>query len=426
MTDDQLVLRNDQVRELLTRMPSWLVRRGNQALFLLALVLLVLAAVVRYPDTLTAPVVVTTRRLPIEVKLPGRNAGNPEIQRLLVGNFERVRAGQVLVLLDNTASYEDIRAAKRSLADFARTQVPDFAPSLQLGRISGQYAELLLLAEKQRVYQQGRFFSGTLTELESELAALSRLHDNIGGQLAVASEKLRLDSRQFGRDSLLFATRVISASQYETARKAFLTVQLENQQLAARRLETEQRMAEMRKLMAASRRDSLLTRNELESGLANAARQLEAAIRQWENENTLVSPIDGVVNFSQPLEERKPVLPNKELMVIRPAQSGLIAYAYLPSDRVGKTQIGQRARLYLDAYPNQEYGVVEGTVSGIAGVAVNGEYYVTFRMPAQLVTNYGKRLTFTQNMRGQVRIITRNRSLLFRTLDQARKLANRQ
>ena len=151
MNEDQIVLRNDQVRELITRMPSWLVRRGSQAILLLVAVLLVLSAVVRYPDTLTAPVVVTTRRLPIEVKLPGRNAGNPEIQRLLVGNFERVRAGQVLVLLDNTAAYEDMQAAKRSLAAFAQTQVPDFAPALQLGRLSGQYADLVLLSEKRLV-----------------------------------------------------------------------------------------------------------------------------------------------------------------------------------------------------------------------------------------------------------------------------------
>jgi len=59
---------------------------------------------------------------------------------------------------------------------------------------------------------------------------------------------------------------------------------------------------------------------------------------------------------------------------------------------VGKVAVGQRARLYLAAYPDHEFGVVEGKVASIAEVAVNGEYYITLQLPANAGDQYGKRL----------------------------------
>lgn len=77
-------------------------------------------------------------------------------------------------------------------------------------------------------------------------------------------------------------------------------------------------------------------------------------------------------------------------------------------------QVGQRVNLKFANYPYMEYGVVKAVVSKISSIP-NGDYYaVEVNLPGQMVSNYGKKFEFQQELKGTAEIITEERRLLDR------------
>jgi len=82
----------------------------------------------------------------------------------------------------------------------------------------------------------------------------------------------------------------------------------------------------------------------------------------------------------------------------------------------GKIQIGQRVNLKFANYPYLEYGVVKAVVSKISSIP-NGDYYaVEVNLPGRMVSTFGKKFEFQQELKGTAEIITEERSLLDRIL----------
>jgi len=80
-------------------------------------------------------------------------------------------------------------------------------------------------------------------------------------------------------------------------------MRLNNQQLAARKLEN--REGHGRGAATHDQQPQGFSTDAARTGKQTLQRRpaVGGGYPQWENENTLISPIEGIVNFSQPLEE---------------------------------------------------------------------------------------------------------------------------
>ncbi|EKF54161.1 putative HlyD-family transporter [Galbibacter marinus] len=77
--------------------------------------------------------------------------------------------------------------------------------------------------------------------------------------------------------------------------------------------------------------------------------------------------------------------------------------------------------MMLSNYPETEFGVLKGTVMNISQIPDDkGNYIVDVSIPHELVTSYGKRITFKQEMLAQAEIITEDLRLLERLFYQFR------
>jgi hypothetical protein len=81
-----------------------------------------------------------------------------------------------------------------------------------------------------------------------------------------------------------------------------------------------------------------------------------------------------------------------------------------------------QARLFLDAYPEQQYGALKAEVRHIAPIPEQQAYYIELALTAGLQTTYGQELPFSQELSARANIITEDRRLLFRLFDQLRSL----
>jgi hypothetical protein len=87
----------------------------------------------------------------------------------------------------------------------------------------------------------------------------------------------------------------------------------------------------------------------------------------------------------------------------------------------GKVQVGQRVNLKFANYPYMEDGVVKGVVGKISSVPNGDSYALEVNLPDQMVSTFGKKLKFQQELKGTAEIITEERRLLDRILHPAAK-----
>src|SRR5262249_13200639 len=154
----------------------------------------------------------------------------------------------------------------------------------------------------------------------------------------------------------------------------------------------------------------LAMKRQVKQGELEAARlelaNLDLELRQAE----LRAPLDGVitagdVKVGDLLASGKPVVEIAE-------QKGFLFEVRVPSDDVGRLQVGMPARIKLDAFDYQRYGVLEGTVcfispdSGVAEGQRAPAYLVRIELAGEEVCRGDLQGRVKLGMAGQAEIVT--------------------
>lgn len=312
-----------------------------------------------------------------QVKLV-QSAGGGIVRRILVNEGQRVRKGQVLLLLDPVpaaAALAQTRTALDAAAlDAARARVV-------LGGLDGRAFAFVAPPgiAPGRAAVHARLARSTLAKLQADLGA------------AVSEE-------QAGAAALREA-RVEAAKLVETI--PLIREQLDaNEALLAKGFVSKLRVIEMRRQYRAALRDrdraheaaaeagarlSVISARARES-LAQARAQLLDALARAEGEiairraqlvrnrrdvaiGRLVAPVDGIVTQLTVHTEGGVVQPARPIMTIVPHDGAMIAEVRLLNRDIGFVHAGQRAEVKLEAFPFTRYGTLPGRVVMIAGDA---------------------------------------------------------
>lgn len=116
---DNLELRSENVQDILTQPPHWMIRWGNTVIFVILLMVLLMSYVIKYPEFIPAPIVVTSKNPP--EKLEART--NSKIEKILVKDHQSVNKNQVMMVLQSAADYKDILALKDIVDSMSSSQV---------------------------------------------------------------------------------------------------------------------------------------------------------------------------------------------------------------------------------------------------------------------------------------------------------------
>src|SRR4051812_21337017 len=96
--------RCEEVQDIIGQTPSWLIRRGNAVVGSLALLLLAGGWFIRYPDIVSAPVVITTSNPPVKIVA----LANGRITGLEARDGEAVEENRIIAVIDNPARTKDM------------------------------------------------------------------------------------------------------------------------------------------------------------------------------------------------------------------------------------------------------------------------------------------------------------------------------
>jgi HlyD family secretion protein len=416
---------SDPVNEILGNPPAKILRWGTTVMFTVFVVLIFFSWLIRYPDTIPSPVTVTTYNPPIT--LVSKVTGN--IKHLYLKEKDRVIAGQLIAVMETTATIDEIELLKSTFdtINFPAGLYSDLLPLLsELGELQVHYSSFLKNLSDLNNYSRNDLYGGRIASLNLEISRIKEYIDRLIVKERLVYENEKLEVGKYQRDSVLHLGKSIADIDLERSRQALLRTSIELQQV---RLDHSQKSIELAEKMQ-SLQDFKISRDEekdkLVSILNESFMNLKAQIRIWENTYLLKSPINGTVTFTRFWNANQSVVKDEAVLSIIPLEPGeFLGRINLKMQRSGKVKTGQIVNIKLHGFPYLEYGMVRGVVKSKSLVPAGDLYIIEISLPDGLTTTYGIKLEFTQNMQGTAEVITDNLRLIQKIVNPFRYLISR-
>lgn len=421
---DNIELRSESVQDILSQPPHWMIRWGNTIIFSILLLILVMSYIIKYPEFVPASVIITSQNPP--EKLEART--NSKIEKILIKDHQKVKAGQVMMVLQSTANYHDILELKDIVDSLSTNQLQSFplqkVSTFKLGEIQSDYNSFA------KAFQDERLFTRLQPYAPENLAANQSLSEyrgriaNLQQQRSIEVAKYELTKKNFQRSQELFNQGVIAAVELENEKIKFLQAEQNLKNINISFSQMQEAISGLNKTKSGASINTEKDKINYSSQTLQLYEQLRKSLRQWEQSYLFISSTNGVVSFQQFWAENQFVKQGDVLMSILPENTeSLIGKMQIPSANSGKVQTGQKVLIKLDNYRFQEYGIIEGKVQNISLTPdENGNYYVDVILPKRLKTSYNKTLPFDKELKGNGEIVTEDLRLVERFFFQIRKL----
>lgn len=416
---------SEQVNEIISAPPKRILRWGTAIIVSVFLLMLLLAWLIRYPDIVPAPVEITTMIPP--VTLTAKKTGRISI--LYVKNGQDVSSGSLLAVMETAASISEFREL-RAITDTVKTPErlsPDRLPPFSgLGELQPLYAAFLKALTEYDTYIKNDIYAVRIKSITGEMQELTEYIGRLKAKERLLVENMRLEKKQFERDSGLYTSQVLSESDYEKSKQLYNARRLALQEVRLEQSAKSLELAEKNQVLQDYRLLREQEKMKLGSALREAWQNLRAEMRIWEINYLLISPVDGTVTFTKYWSENQSVLADEPVLTVVPSDAGeYVGRINLSMQRSGKVKVGSEASIKLSGYPYMEYGMVRGIVRSKSLVATGDYYTIELELPDGLTTLYGEKLEFTQKMQGTAEIMTDKMRLLQKMINPFRHIITR-
>lgn len=421
----KIELRSEEFQEVLGAVPPWILRWGITMVAIIVVLLLIGSMIFKYPDTVSASITLTgtTPVAGIVAKTSGK------LQHLYIQDNQSVTKGDYLAVIDNSANVEDILLLKKYLTNLDTSDnLTTISPSqLQLGSFQSLYTNFFLSLSEYIQFVDLNYHLKKIEYVKDRIRQNEKQYTNILRQKGLIDEQYKIAETQHERDKVLTSKGVFSKEELENSYNQFLQSKLAleniNTSLENLRIQIEQ----LNESLYDTQYQYIDKKNTLENQLTSQKSQLMNEIESWELTYALMSPITGKITFTEYWSENQNINSGDVVFNIVPSEEGsLMGKALLPLQRSGKVKVGQKVNIRFSSFPDNEFGIVKGTVKNISLVPSKGkemsQYVIGVSLPNGLETTYKKTIPFLPEMEGQADIITDDLSVLERFLLPLRKV----
>lgn len=414
LSQQQLV--SDEVQEIISYQPGWVIRRGNALFLLIILTLLGIACFISYPDIVKASVRIVSTDGPkgIYAKKEGR------LEKLFIKNQDTVSKGQTLAYVQGTGRYEDViqlkdwieKAEPIAATGNIETLQSNRLPLLvELGDLQPAYQDFQTsLAETMQVLSDG-YYQQKKQALLKDIQYQSSLRNNLQHQKSLEEKDFELMKTEHDAKAKLAEEKVIAPLELNQDKSKLISKQQALEQVSSQIISSDvvthtksKEILELQKFVTDQRqvfRSMLL--------------KLKSNVEEWLLQHVITAPENGIVEFTSFLQENQQIAPGQELFYVQTGAQGYYAEMKAGQTSLGKIKKGQKVLIHLESYPSTEYGHLDGTISYIGSMPNQRDsFLVRVELPAGLKTNYNKQVEFRNNLSASGQIITDNRKLIQR------------
>lgn len=425
---DYIELRSEEVQEILTKVPHWMIRWGSILFLSLIVLLLAITWFLKYPDIIASEVIITTQVPPQKeyAKVTGK------LDTILVEDNQLVNPDEALAIIENAANYNDviklISAIDTIYSNSKSFYYPlDNMPVLFLGDIESDYSLFENSYIQYLLNKELQPFSNEALANRYSISELYRRLESSKSQKSINQSELNLKYKDLERNKSLFEKGIISAQEYELKQLNYLQAERNFKNMAMSISQIEENISNAKKTAKGTEINRTKEEMILLKNVIQAFNQLKKSIRIWELMYVLKSNIKGKVSFLNVWNENQTVNQGDLVFTIIPSENAdFIAKLKAPSQNSGKIKIGQKVNIKLENYPYTEFGMLVGTVRNISLIPdKEGFYLIDVNLPEKLITSYNKEIIFKQEMSGVAEIITEDLRLIERFFYTFRKVLQR-
>ena len=420
-------LRSDEMQDILTTPPKALVRWGTTIVLVIVGLLIVGCFVVRYPEVVDCKVTITTTNPPTWVV--AKSTG--KIKQLYTRDKQKVRRGDIIAVLDNTADTQSILALERSLDAMNITEgavtLTDLEGGMALGDVQTAYTTLQKAVTAFHNFTHRNVYDKRIATEKAQLNSYDKYVSSMQKQQDISSRQQAIASDQYGREDEIYSKGLISKQEMEDAKMAMLNRRLASEQINTSLHDAEVEMAEIRHIIGELEVQKEQERRAVVADLATAIDQARTAIEEWKQKYALICPMDGTLTYNDYWKVNQNVTEgSKVFSIVSNTSDSIIAKIKIPLEGAGKVQPGQRVNIRLDGYPYLEYGFLTGKVVSLSTMySDTGEYTATVSLPTPLRTSYHYDIIMGGDLSGVAEVITQDISLAERLIHPLRYIYDR-
>ncbi len=396
-------LLSTEVQEIISQKPSWIVRNGIVLFLGIIAAMLATTFFISYPDVVNTNATFTSLNAPKEVK--ARSEG--KLVKLSAAEATLVNKNDIIGFLESRAAHNEV---------IALSQIIDNAQkNIDANEIGGLYTSYKNLGEVQQPYQifmqafstykqylSSGFYSRKKNMLQQDYSFLQRLHNNLEEQKKMQQEDVGLASKNFDANKKLSDEKVIADIEFRNERSKYISKAMSIPQINSSLINNENSKHEKEKEIAQLENDIAQQKNIF----VQALNTLKAQLDDWKSKFILVAPVAGKVSFSSFLQENSQVKIGQTVCFVNPENTQYYARVFIPQTNFGKIKIGKEVLLKLNAYPYREFGIIKAKLDFVSEIPTDSGFIAKVVLPNGLVTNYKKRLHYTEGLSAQAEIIT--------------------
>ncbi len=424
--EKEIELRSEEVQDILTRIPHWMIRWGNILILITILLVFLFSWFIKYPDIITTQITITTQ-IPPE-KLVAKSSGR--IEAILVDDKEKVAENTPLAIIENAANYKDVFLLK-SIVDTINLDKSPFPFNLlkatQLGEVESSFAlfqkeyisdELNSKLQPYRVENNAQSYEAL--RLKERLTLLESQKD-------ITQSELSLQKSDLERYERLFQKGIIAAQEIEKQRLVYLQAEKNYKSLLSSISQMKSSLNDLNRNTQTTKINETRETVILERNVIQSFYELKKSIKNWELSYVLRSSVEGKVTFLQIWTANQTVSAGDNVFAIIPdIEKDYVGKVKAPAQNSGKIKPGQDVNIRLANFPDREFGMLKGKISTISLTPdKEGNLLIDVSLPEGLETSYKKQITFQQEMSGTADIVTEDLRLIERLLYQFRDIFRR-
>lgn len=421
-------IRSDEVQEIISAVPNWMIRWGITLIFGLIVMLIALSWFVKYPDIIFGNTTLTTLEPP--VKLVVRSSG--KLTNILVKDGSVVEKNQIIAEMENPVTQEGIQFLKnyviatKSYLQEKNADLPITKENFVFGAMQTNYNDLQKNLKNYDEHIKNLYNTHKISNLKKKKQQYQALIAISTKQLELIKQELINAEDKYKAAKILYKKGVIAKMDFYNEETAFRQKQMDVEN--AKRTTTDQQITLLN--VAQELSDLEFQYHEKERTLTNNIQanllELENGIENWQQNFSFVAPVSGKLVWLEKIHQNQFIEAGKSLFAIRQmADEKFIALATIPTTGFGKIEVGQKARIKLNNYPSYEFGHLEGVVSKLTEIPNENSYRVEITLAKGMTSSYNKLLTFTPEMTGTAEIVTDDLRVTQRIFNQFNKLFER-
>ncbi|GGH03301.1 HlyD family secretion protein [Pedobacter zeae] len=419
----EVAVNSEEVDEIITAVPSWIVRWGITLIFGILGSIVLLSSFIDYPDLVKTSLKVNCLNAPKTVL--AKQTG--KLNNLLVSEGQTVTSGQALAYMESTANANDILRLNRELKkvqlriskhQFETIVLPE---GLNIGEMQGVYQNFYQQYLQYQATTKKGYYLNRMSFLDKDLGNIKKLNNQIVQQQKIQQLEYANQEEEYKAYQKLYKNKVISRSEFALQENKYLASKYPLQQ-------SETALLNNSGIYSAKEKELLDLRHTISEEQAKFVQALNQCITEsdtWIMQHILIAPVAGKVNFAGIVQENQNLQSGQEVFVINPGNTDFFGEVQIPQYNMGKIKLGAKTLIKLRSYPFEQYGMIRGKLSYISDVAYKDSVFVA-KVSFEHFENKdpGRKIILKNGMQAEAEIITEESSLLQRFFRNITKMMN--